>query len=94
MYFPLPIKNYNKKYGMILDEYIQLPNANIATLSRVLLILGPMMTMMSFLFVTVNSSKGNCYRQGRIQDFIGEFKTLDPQIYWNKIFHYFLFYRT
>ena len=76
---------------MILDEYIQLPNANIATLSRVLLILGPMMTMMSFLFVTVNSSKGNCYRQGRIQDFIGEF---DPQIYWNKIFHYFLFYRT
>ena len=54
---------------MILDEYIQLPNANIATLSRVLLILGPMMTMMSFLFVTGNSSKGNCYRQGRIQDF-------------------------
>ena len=77
MYFPLPIKNYNKKYEMILDEYIQLPNANIATLSRVLLILGPMMTMMSFLFVTVNSSKGNCYRQGRIQDFIGEFHIID-----------------
>ena len=46
---------------MILDEYIQLPNAGIDILSHVLLTLGLMMTMMSFLFVTANPSHGNDY---------------------------------
>ena len=46
---------------MILDEYIQLSNAGIQILNHVMLSLGLMMTMTSFLFATVNSSHGNGY---------------------------------
>ena len=44
---------------MILDEYTQLSNAGIQIPNHVLLTLVLMMTMMSFHFVTVNSSHGN-----------------------------------